>query len=117
MTAGFLTLQPGILRELPPRSAHPPHAPNTFSSSFLRADLTHGDFTRRLPHLAPKQKERFDFLLFELRHSMTSQAHEDLVNTQLLKRARVNIGASPETLKAEAWRFFEEAGLSVSSLS
>ena len=48
---------------------------------------------------------------------MTSQAHADLFNTQLLKRARVNIGASPETLKVEAWRFFEEAGLSVSSLS
>lgn len=77
------------------------------------ADLTAGDLRHPLPPVLFAKRIRMDFLLFELRHSVTYQAHADLMNTELLKQAGVSIGVTPDALKAEAWRYFEEAGLSV----
>ena len=76
-------------------------------------DLTKGDFTKPLPPLSALQKIHFDFLKFELKNSVTAQAHKELMATLLLQLKHASI-ISPDALKAEAWKYFEAAGLSVS---
>jgi len=67
--------------------------------------------------LSEDQLDRLDFLHFELKHSLTAGAHSDLLQTRVLKALRLSLASKPQTLKEEAWRYFESIGLGVSVLS
>jgi len=76
------------------------------------------DFSERPREFTPEESEKYDFLRYAVKHTLTNEAIKDLFKTKLIKeRANVDHFPSPEALRNQAWRFFEESGLGVKDLA
>jgi hypothetical protein len=73
------------------------------------------DFSVPPRKLTAEEAVHMEFLTFCVKHSLTQQAHQDLFQTQLMKNVFPDF-PKPETLKRQAWKYLEDAGLGVSDL-
>jgi len=95
----------------------PPFDPWLLDEEGELYDVSSIPFTLPPPPLVMEDFKRLEFLLFELRHSLTEEAHKELLQTLFVQENGLDLGSSPRELKALAWSYLNSIGLFVQNLN